>query len=101
MLEQQKFRGDGACATRAEKFREDDKQVAREEEQIAHKSNGITPANLRKTTGESLFGLKFANSHPTAPAANRCRNWDFGITEATFGGSGTPGPKLLCGLPLL
>jgi len=39
MLEQQRFRGDGADATRAEEFREGDKQMDRQEEQIAHESN--------------------------------------------------------------
>jgi hypothetical protein len=34
MLEQQRFRSDGADATEAEQFREGDKQVNREEEQI-------------------------------------------------------------------
>ena len=49
MLEQQGFRHDGAGATRAEKFREGDEQVDRQEKQIAHESNVITSANLRKT----------------------------------------------------
>ena len=49
MLEQQRFRGDGTGATRAEEFRKRDNQVDRQEEQISHGSNVITPANLRKT----------------------------------------------------
>ena len=49
MLEQQGFRHDGAGATRAEKFREGDEQVDRQEKQTAHESNVITSANLRKT----------------------------------------------------
>jgi hypothetical protein len=35
--------------TLREKFRDSDEQVDRQEEQIAHKSNLITSANLRKT----------------------------------------------------
>ena len=34
------------------------------------------------------------------PSANRWRKFDgLAITTVVFGGSGTPGPKLLCGLP--
>jgi hypothetical protein len=36
MLEQQRFRGDGPDATRAEEFLEGDEQVDRREERIAH-----------------------------------------------------------------
>jgi cytidylate kinase len=49
MLEQQRLRSDTADAARAEEFREGDKQVDRQEKQIAHESNVITSANLRKT----------------------------------------------------
>jgi hypothetical protein len=66
MLEQQRFRGDGADATRAEEFREGDKQMDRQEEQIAHESNILSPpANLRKTAPQGPFGLEFRNSPPT------------------------------------
>jgi tripartite-type tricarboxylate transporter receptor subunit TctC len=46
----------------------------RQKEQIAHESNGIAPANLRKTAREGPFGLEFANSHPTGGEfmLNRC-----------------------------
>jgi hypothetical protein len=50
MPEQQRFRGDGRGATRAEEFRKRDNQVDRQEEQISHEPNVITPAPFRKTT---------------------------------------------------
>ena len=66
MLEQQRFRDDGADATRAEEFREGDKQMDRQEEQIAHESNILSPpANLRKTAPQGPFELEFRNSPPT------------------------------------
>jgi hypothetical protein len=55
----------GVDATRAEEFRENDEQVERQEEQIAHESNVITRANLRKTAPQGSFGLEFRNSPPT------------------------------------
>jgi hypothetical protein len=70
MLEQQKFRGDGADATRVEAFREGDKQVDRQDGQIAHQSNVITPPNLRKTARKAPFGLEFTNSPPTRESLN-------------------------------
>lgn len=77
MLEQQRFRGDGADATRAEEFREGDKQVDRQEEQIAHESNVITAANLRKTktTPQGPLGLVFRNSPPTGPRRRGLSEW--------------------------
>jgi hypothetical protein len=39
----------GAGATRAEEFCKGDEQVTRQKERIAHESNIITPASLRKT----------------------------------------------------
>jgi hypothetical protein len=39
--------------------------VNREEQQIAHESNGSTLANLGKTVRGGPFRLKFINSHPT------------------------------------
>jgi hypothetical protein len=65
MLEQQRLRSDTAGAARAEEFREGDQQVDRQEKQIAHESNVITSANLRKTVRERLIGLELTNSHPT------------------------------------
>jgi hypothetical protein len=47
MLEQKRFRGDGVGATRADEFREGDEQVDRQEAQIAHESNVITPATAQ------------------------------------------------------
>ena len=55
-----------AHATRATEFREGDGQVNRQEDQIAHKSNVIIPANLRKTARQGPFGLEFTNSPPTS-----------------------------------
>ena len=81
MLEQQRFRGDGADATRAEEFREGDKQVDRQEEQIAHESNVITPANLRKTTPQGPLGLEFRNSPPTGNVM--LRPWLRALREGT------------------
>ena len=49
MLEQQRFRSDGACATRAEEFRDGDEQVDYQEEQIAHQANRTMTAGTRKT----------------------------------------------------
>jgi hypothetical protein len=40
--------------------------VDRQEEQIAHESNVITPANLCKTAPQGPFGLEFRNSPPTS-----------------------------------
>jgi hypothetical protein len=38
----------------------------RQEEQIAHESNILSPpANLRKTAPQGPFGLEFRNSPPT------------------------------------
>jgi hypothetical protein len=49
MFEQQRFRGDGTGAARAEEFRKGDEQMDRQEEHISHESNVIRPANFRKT----------------------------------------------------
>ena len=49
MLEQQRFRSEGADTTRTEEFRDGGKQMDRQEEQVAHESNVITPANPSKT----------------------------------------------------
>ena len=49
LLEQQRFCGDGADATRSKEFRNGIEQVNREEKQVAHGWNGITPAMVRKT----------------------------------------------------
>jgi len=49
MLEQQRFRSDGACATRAEEFRDGDEQVDYQEEPIAHQANRSTTAGVHKT----------------------------------------------------
>jgi hypothetical protein len=48
MLEQQRFCGDGASATRAEEFRDDDEQMDYQEEQIAHQVNRTMTASARK-----------------------------------------------------
>ncbi len=65
MLEQQRFSGDGADTTWVKELRQGDKQVDRQEKQMAHESNRITPSNRRKTARKGPFGLNFANSHPT------------------------------------
>ena len=49
MLEQQRFRSDGACATRAEELRDGDEQVDYQEEQIAHQANRTMTAGAHKT----------------------------------------------------
>jgi hypothetical protein len=56
--------------------REGEEQVDRQEEQIAHESNVITPANLRKATRQGPFGLEFKNSPPTGCEAEErlCSN---------------------------
>jgi len=64
MFEKQGLRGEGADATRTEESREGDKQMDRQEEQIAHGSNVTTPANPRKTARQGPFELKFTNSPP-------------------------------------
>jgi hypothetical protein len=46
---QERLSCDPAHAARAEKFREGNKQMDRQEEQIAHELKIITPANLHKT----------------------------------------------------
>jgi Aconitase family (aconitate hydratase) len=49
--------------------------------------------------GMTYFGMNdkrhFAST--SAPAANRCRDSDFGTRAQSRGGSGTPGPNALCG----
>src|ERR1700730_13438846 len=59
MLEQQRLRSDTANAARAEEFREGDKQVGRQEEQIAHASNIITPVIAHKTARQRLIRTRF------------------------------------------
>jgi hypothetical protein len=59
----QRLRSDTANAARAEEFREGDKQVGRQEEQIAHASNIIPPVIARKTARHSLFGLDLRIRH--------------------------------------
>ena len=58
MLEQQRFRGDGADATGAQEFCEGDEQVNREEEHFAHGWNAITPAMLRKSAQKRGLALR-------------------------------------------
>ena len=58
MLEQQRLRSDTADAIRAEEFREGDEQVDRQEEQIAHASNLITPVIARKIARQGMFEIK-------------------------------------------
>jgi hypothetical protein len=59
MLEQQRLRSDTANAARAEEFREGDKQVGRQEEQIAHASNIVTPVIACKTAQQRLIRTRF------------------------------------------
>ena len=59
MLEQQRLRSDTAYAARAEEFRADNEQVDRQEEQIAHASNIITPVIARKTARQRLIRARF------------------------------------------
>ncbi len=68
MLEQQRLRSDTADAARAEEFREGNEQVDRQEEQIAHASNIITPVIARKTARQGLFGLDLRIRHRQAQA---------------------------------
>ncbi len=49
MLEQERLSCDLAHAARAEEFCEGNEQMDRQEEQIAHELQIITPANLHKT----------------------------------------------------
>ena len=49
MREQQRFRGDGTCFTRAEQFRDGDEQVDYQEEQIAHQAYRTMTAGTHKT----------------------------------------------------
>jgi len=49
MLQQQRFCGDGAHATWAEKFREGGYRVESEHEEFASATNDIIPAALRGT----------------------------------------------------
>lgn len=55
---------DPAEAALAEKLSEGGEQMNRQEEQIAHESNVIMPANLRKTAPQGLFGPEITNSPP-------------------------------------
>ena len=66
LLEQQRLGGHSTGAARAEEFRESDKQVDHQEKQVAHESDVITSANLRKTVRQRLSGPEFTNSHPTS-----------------------------------
>src|ERR1700692_2497971 len=60
MLEQQRLRSYTAnAAPRAEEFREGDKQAGRQEEQIAHASNIITPVIAHKTARQRLIRARF------------------------------------------
>ena len=65
MLEQQRFRGNGANSTGTQEFRAGDEQMDRHDEQIAHGSNVITLANRCKTALYGLLELIFTNSPPT------------------------------------
>jgi hypothetical protein len=49
MLKQERLSRDPAHAARAEEFREGNKRMDRQEEQIAHELQIIMPANLDKT----------------------------------------------------
>ena len=49
MLEQQRLCPDGANATRAEAFHEDDQQVDGEDEECAHGTSATKIAKVRKT----------------------------------------------------
>lgn len=46
MLEQQRFCGEDADATRTKDFRESDEQVDRQKEEIAHESNATTTVTM-------------------------------------------------------
>ena len=49
MLEQDRLSCNPSHASRAEQFREGNEQMDRQDEQIAHQSKIITPANVHKT----------------------------------------------------
>jgi hypothetical protein len=49
MFEKQRLCGDGTYTTPAHEFRDGDKKVDGEHEQVAHGVNGTTPANVCKT----------------------------------------------------
>jgi hypothetical protein len=57
LLEQQRFCGDGAGATGAQKFCEGDEQVNCQEQQIAHGPNIAMLAILRKTARQGFRAL--------------------------------------------
>ncbi len=65
MFEQQRFRGNGTGAARAEEFRKGDEQMNRQEEHISHESNVIRPGNFRKTARRGRLALELTNSPET------------------------------------
>ena len=70
VFEHQGLCGNGACATRAKKFRESDDQVNGEDEQIAHGANATTASMESKTAQHAPVAL---NSHITISPPRRCR----------------------------
>jgi hypothetical protein len=58
MLEQERLSCDPSHATRAEEFREGNEQMDRQEEQIAHEWQIITPTNEHKTAPWQRFMLE-------------------------------------------
>ena len=67
------------------------------------------PALLSNHTLALIVAIEYSWCNPpstdfastSTPAANRCRSLGFETTPPASGGSGTPGPSLLCGLPVL
>jgi len=58
VLEQQRFRNNGADTTTTKQCRDGDEEVNREKEQFAHGWNAITCATLRKTPREAQLALR-------------------------------------------
>jgi hypothetical protein len=79
MFEQERFSCDLARAARAEEFRKGHEQMDRQEQQIAHESKIIMPANLRKTAPQRRFMPKLPIRHPQDHEAAPGCNADSGI----------------------
>ena len=65
MFKQERLSRDASHATRAEQFHQGDEQMDRQDEQIAHDWQTITPANLHKATLRSDSCQTLTNSPPT------------------------------------
>jgi len=72
MFKQERLSRDASRTTRAEQFRQGDEQMDRQDKQIAHDWQIITPANLHKAAlgGDSCQTL--TNSPPTGAQEEDC-----------------------------